>query len=189
MVARLDDPDTLAALRRILAGGGVAIVPCDTVYGIVGIPASEGRISRLKGRGPGKPFLRLIGDESWLVRYTAAALPPVLRSFWPGPLTVVFPDRSGGTIALRVPADRWLRDLLAALDQPLASTSVNAEGEPPLGRIGEIVRRFESKVDLVVDGGDRSDAAPSTILDVTVTPYRVLRQGPVRIPVELTRTP
>lgn len=165
------------------------IMPCDTIYGIVAIPASEARIGRLKGRGQGKAFLRLIGDESWLARYTDAALAPELRPFWPGPLTVVFPDRAGGTIALRVPADQRLRDLLVALDQPLASTSVNAEGEQPLGRIAQIVRRFESQVDLVVDGGDRIDATPSTILDVTVRPYRVLRQGSVRIPAELTRTP
>lgn len=190
MVRRLDDPDTSETLRCVLARGGVAIVPCDTIYGIVGLaPAAEARISRIKGRGQGKPLLRLIADESWLPRYTGTAMPPRLRPFWPGPLTVVFPDREGGTVALRVPADAWLRSLLAALDEAVASTSVNLEGEPPLARIVEIVERFESKVDLVVDGGDRVDTMPSTLLDVTVTPYRVLRQGAARIPEDLTRVP
>lgn len=189
MVARLGDPDTAEAVRRVLAAGGIAIIPCDTIYGLVGVPETESRISRVKGRLPDKPFLRLIGDESWLARYTAAALPPQLRPFWPGPLTVVFPDRAGGTIAVRVPADPWLHGLLAALDRPLVSTSVNREGEPPLGVVAEIVERFESEVDMVVDGGDRTDRTPSTLLDATARPYRVLRQGPVQIPAELTRAP
>ena len=188
MVVRLGERDATAALSGILAGGGVVIMPCDTIYGIVGIaPATEARISRIKKREPGKPFLRLIGDGSWLPRYTAVTLPEPLRRFWPGPLTVVFPDRHGGTVALRVPEDAWLRALLTALDLPLASTSVNVEGEPPLGGIAEIVLRFGSTVDLVVDGGDRIGTVPSTLIDVTVSPYRVLRQGSVRIPDELTR--
>ncbi len=187
MVARLDDPEAGPTLLRVLAGGGVAIVPCDTIYGIVGLaPATEARIGLIKGRAQGKPLLRLIGDESWLSRYTSAGMPPPLRRFWPGPLTVVFAALGGGTVALRVPADPWLRGLLAALDGALASTSVNLEGEPPLGAIAQIRDRFESKVDLVVDGGDRIDTMPSTLLDVTRTPYRVLRQGAVTIPDDLT---
>jgi L-threonylcarbamoyladenylate synthase len=188
MVARIDDPETGAALRRVLAGGGVAIMPCDTIYGIVGLaPATEARIARIKGRAQGKPLLRLIGGESWLARYSDAAMPGRLKPFWPGPLTLVFPARGGGTVALRVPADEALRDLLATLDHALASTSVNVEGDPPLGAIAQILEQFESKVDLVVDGGDRNDTAPSTLLDVTATPYRVLRQGAVQIPPDLTR--
>jgi L-threonylcarbamoyladenylate synthase len=188
MVARLDDAETTATLRRVLAGGGVAIVPCDTIYGIVGIaPATEERIGRIKGRSGGKPLLRLIGGESWIGRYAEASMPAPLRRYWPGPLTVVFPARGGGTVALRVPEDAWLRRLLHALDEPLASTSVNLEGEPPLADIARIVERFESKVDLVVDGGDRPDAIASTLLDVTAVPWRVLRQGAVRIPEGILR--
>jgi len=190
MVIRLEGDDTFAATRRVLQAGGVAVIPCDTIYGIVGVaPSTESRISRIKRRDPGKPFLRLIGSESWLERYTRTALPPPLRPFWPGPLTVVFPDTQGGTVALRVPADAWLRGLLSALDVPLVSTSVNVEGDPPLGRIQEIVSAFESQVDLVVDGGDRVDASPSTMVDASVRPYRVLRKGVLRIPDDLTRTP
>ncbi len=179
-LARADAPQVLAGALR---AGGVAVIPCDTIYGLVGAaPATGGRISRIKLRDPGKPLLRLIADESWLPRYTPMSLPQPLRPFWPGPLTIVFPDNAGGTVALRVPADKWLRGLLEDLDFALVSTSVNDEGEPPLGRIAEIIARYESQVDLVVDGGDRIDASPSTVVDVSVTPFRVLRQGALKIP-------
>ena len=187
MVARLGGADTFASLVRVLRGGGVAAIPCDTIYGLVGIaPSTEARISRIKGRDPSKPLLRLVASESWLGRCSTMALPPDLRPFWPGPLTIVFPAIGGGTVALRVPADAWLRDVLAAVDLPLVSTSVNREGDPPLGRVAEIVSAFEQEVDLVVDGGDRVDTSPSTVVDATARPYRVIRQGAVRLPKDLT---
>jgi L-threonylcarbamoyladenylate synthase len=186
MVKSLAAADAAPALARVLAAGGVAIIPHDTIYGIVGVaPDTEARISRIKRRDPGKPYLRLIADETWLPRLAAAQLPPALRPFWPGPLTIVLPALDGGTIAVRVPADAWLRDLLQAVNRPLASTSVNVEGEEPLGIVAEIVRRFEPEVDLIVAGSDRPQGAPSTLLDVTSRPYRILRQGVLVLPADL----
>jgi L-threonylcarbamoyladenylate synthase len=189
MVVRLEEADASASLLRVLRNGGVAVIPCDTIYGLVGVaPGTETRISRIKQRDPSKPLLRLIESESWLGRYSTMALPPALRPFWPGPLTIVFPAIGGGTVALRVPADAWLRGVLVSLDRPLVSTSVNIEGDPPLGRIADIVSRFEAQVDIVVDDGDRIDASPSTLVDATSAPYRVLRQGALRLPEDLTGT-
>jgi len=151
---------------------------------VVGIaPESEGRIRSLKGREE-KSFLQLIGSADWLPRFTAASLPVSLGSFWPGAVTIILPTKAG-TGALRVPDDPLLQRLLERLDRPLFSSSVNRSGQPPLWRIGDILREFEERVDFVVDAGDLPARLPSTILDATSRPCRVLRQGAVRIPGEL----
>lgn len=131
MVTRADDPGAFQRLVEVLSGGGVAIIPCDTVYGIVGAaPATEQRIRSIKGRGEDKPFLQLIPDASWVLRMSDREAPAALARHWPGPLTLVLPARRGGTVALRVPDSVFLRDLLIAIGQPLFSTSVNRSGLP-----------------------------------------------------------
>lgn len=184
MVLAAGSADARRRLAGVLAGGGIAIVPCDTIYGIVGLdPGAEDRIRALKGRGDDKPFLRLVADASWVRTLTGQDAPPRLARHWPGPLTLVLPS-AGATIALRVPASAWLRGLVAELGRPLLSTSVNRAGRPALWRIAEIVAGFGGDVDLVLDGGDLPDALPSTLVDATVRPYRVLRAGAFAVPPE-----
>jgi L-threonylcarbamoyladenylate synthase len=181
MLVQVDEPRLADLLLRTLACRGVVIMPCDTIYGLVGVaPDTEARIRALKGRQE-KSFLQLIPSAQWLPRFTAASLPEPLRSYWPGPLTIIFPSQST-TVALRVPDDERLQTLMRALDRPLYSTSVNRSGSPALWRIEEIVRDFEAEVDLVIDAGDLPSRQPSTILDTTSRPFRILREGAVRIP-------
>jgi len=87
-------------------------------------------------------------------------------------------------VALRVPADPRLRSLLERLDRPLYSTSVNRSGQPALWRVADILGEFEAAVDLVVDAGDLPGRLPSTIVDVSRRPFRILRQGALSIPPE-----
>jgi L-threonylcarbamoyladenylate synthase len=87
-------------------------------------------------------------------------------------------------MALRVPASPWLRELIDGLRQPLVSTSVNREGKPARWRVADIVAEFGSDVDLVLDGGDLPDAEPSTIVDAASRPFKLLRQGALRVPPE-----
>jgi L-threonylcarbamoyladenylate synthase len=130
------DPRLSERLAELFAAGGVAIMPCDTIYGIVGpAPASEARIRELKGRGE-KSFLQLIAGADWLERFGRLTLPPTLAAYWPGPLTLIFPAGEG-SVALRVPADSRLRLLLERLGRPLYSTSVNRSGQPALWRSAE----------------------------------------------------
>ena len=183
VLAPADSPDALSLLSHLLAGGGVAILPCDTIYGIVGIaPDSEQRIRAIKGRGEDKPFLQLLAERSWVSRLSEGDIPEALGRHWPGPLTVILPARGGGTVAVRVPDSPLLRGVLRVIDRPLYSTSVNRAGQPALWRIAEIVDAFEPEVDMVFDGGDLPGAAPSTIVDATVSPARVVRKGALLLP-------
>jgi L-threonylcarbamoyladenylate synthase len=185
MVLAAGSPGAVRALSALLAGGGIAIVPCDTIYGIVGVdPEAADRIRAVKGRDEGKPFLRLVADASWARELTGRAAPERLARHWPGPLTLVLRGPGGTTLALRVPAAAWLRELVAGLGRPVLSTSVNRTGRPALWRVSDIVAEFGSEVDLVLDGGDLPDAGPSTIVDASARPYRVLRQGAFAVPPE-----
>ncbi len=188
MVASADSPASLARLASVLRGSGVAVIPCDTIYGIVGAaPRTEGRIRAIKGRGEDKPFLQLIASASWTRRVCGLDAPPRLARHWPGPLTIVLPvvEAAGGagpaTVALRVPGAAWLRDMVAAIGEPLFSTSVNRAGSRPLWKIADIIREFEHDVDFVLDGGDLPGALPSTIVDATVRPFRVVRAGALAV--------
>ena len=82
-----------------------------------------------------------------------------------------------------MPDDEYLLSLLALINKPVVSTSVNFSGSPALNTIADIRKQFENLVDAVIDGGDAGkEASASTILDVTSEPYKIIRQGPCIIP-------
>ena len=178
MVIKAGDPGSLERLIRVLAAGGVAIAPGDTMYGLIGVaPQSDERMRRIKGRGEDKPFLQLIADASWVSRLSDIRLPEKIARHWPGPLTVVIPDRTGGTVAVRVPDSDFLLVVLRGVNRPLYSTSVNRAGGPPLAAFAQMRSVFEAEVDALYDAGDQPSGGPSTLLDITAKPYRILRQG------------
>jgi len=182
MRVEIDDPKLLDALVEALGSGAVVIMPCDTIYGFLGVaPETEGKIGELKGR-QGKSFLRLIPDLQWLPRYSSQDLPSELKSYWPGALTIIFRAKKTGTVALRMPDDPLLVQVMRRVGKALFSTSVNISGKPALWRIDDICSAFESRVDLVVAAGDRSEGVPSTIIDITEKPFRLLRPGAVDLP-------
>ena len=182
MVDRAADPESFHRLISVLSNGGVAIIPCDTMYGIVGLaPETGSKIRAVKGRGEDKPFLQLIGDSSWIARMSDMPVPPALGRYWPGPLTLVFPARDGGSVALRFPDSPFLQRLLQALGRPLYSTSVNRSGAEPLTDIAAMAKEFERDVDLVYDAGSLTPGPPSTVIDITCRPFQVLRAGAVAV--------
>ncbi|MGH7722749.1 MAG: L-threonylcarbamoyladenylate synthase [Candidatus Dormibacteria bacterium] len=182
------DPLTaaVAALRR----GEVLAVATDTVYGLVCNPADAAAVDRvyaLKRRPAGLELTLLAasaGDLEEVVRWTAAAR-RLAAAFWPGPLSMVLPvgerslaiPRHGSTLSVRVPDHGRLRDLLQR-SRPLASTSANRHGAAPAGSAAAVRRAFGDEVAVVLSGG-RPGGVASTIIDCSVTPARILRDGPI----------
>ena len=182
MILQKDQPKAFDETLSVLEHGGIVILPCDTIYGIVGIaPDTDTRIRNIKGRGETKPFLELIRDFETLKEISSAVIDRRLLEFWPGALTMIVKRRGGGTVAVRVPQDDFLMRLLSSLKRPLYSTSVNKSGEQPLWKIVEIIETFQIDVDLIVSDGDLPGKLPSTIIDVSERPYKVVRQGAVDI--------
>ncbi len=181
-----DNPETVGIAGTFLGSGKVGVIACDTIYGICGrVPDTEGRIRDIKGREDIKPFIILFPDIEGILEIAASPLDPVLTGLWPGPLTVIIPKRGGGTVGVRIPDDEFTLSILRAAGIPLYSTSVNRSGEAPLWRISEIADGFSGSVDFIVDGGDMQGKTASTIVDVTVRPYRIIRQGACVLPPSL----
>lgn len=188
-----DLADTVARVSATLRAGGVVVVPTDTVYGLAALPgdaAAMARLFALKGRGPSVPVAVLCSDAEQALALTASPVAPEVRAaaarWWPGPLTLVLPRRldvhlhlgaPATTVGVRVPDDALVRAVAAEVG-PVAATSANRHGEPTPVSAAEVVAALGAGVDLLVDGGDLT-AGASTVVDMTRTPWRVLREGPI----------
>lgn len=173
--------NSAAAAIAELKRGNVVIIPTDTIYGFSGLVGKTAdSITRIKGRAEDKPFIALIAEPADIYRYTEIKIPDRILNLWPAPLTLIVPLKGQGTQAFRCPADNWLRSVVAAAGDAIYSTSVNRSGMPPLTDIEAICREFEYSVSLVVDGGNL-EGLPSTLVDLSAGPPRVLRQGSIGI--------
>lgn len=181
-----------AALRELAAlvrSGGVLAIPTESSYGLAVAPRSEEGVRRvfaLKGRDADKALPVLLADLEQLKPLgvvTPAAMRERFAALWPAPLTVVMPIEapiaaSGGsaTLAVRVPAHAGLRAILRETG-PLTATSLNRSGHPPCLDPEEAAREFGAEIDVLVDGGIAPGGPPSTLVDASVDPARVLRRG------------
>ncbi len=172
-----DPPDdVLDALAAVLRGGGVVLLPTDTIYGLHALASDEGAIARIaamKGRGDDKPFV-VIGSSIEQLRALGATIPELLQEIWPAPLTAILAS-GGSTIAARIPDLGWLRALLDRTG-PLVSTSANRAGEPPVTSPGALPSDLKMCIDGALDQGSR-EGKPSTIVDFTGDEPKVIREG------------
>ncbi len=192
----VDGPDTEALVVAALQAGGAVVLPTDTVYGLVALPGSAAAtdaLFALKGRAAEVPVAVLCADAEQALALAAppdgpawAAVRLVAERWWPGPLTLVLPRRRGlglhlgrpaDTIGLRVPDHAFVRALADRVG-PIAATSANRHGSPPITEAGQSHGALGPGVALVVDGGPLAVGA-STVIDATSHPWRVLREGPV----------
>ncbi len=181
MVIRIENPDLLKIVSQTLLNDGVAILPSDTLYGFSCIQGKgEQKIEEIKGRGTGKHFLKLALKEQ-LSMLTPQLPDSKFLSCWPGPLTLILKGIDNPTEGIRVPDNKFIQNLLAETGQPIISTSVNYSGKNPLTSIEEIINEFEDKVDLIVDAGALPPSLPSTIIDLSSTTPRLVRQGQLKV--------
>ncbi|HET7272103.1 MAG TPA: L-threonylcarbamoyladenylate synthase [Rubrobacter sp.] len=160
-----------------LKAGKVALVPTETVVGLVVAESGLSRVREIKGRDAHKPIALLCAsaDEAFGL---ADNVPPLARQlaeiYWPGPLTLVLDLAGGGTIGVRVPDGRRVRDLLAAYGGPLYATSANLSGERDASSVESVEPRVLSAVDVVVEGEAGSGEA-SAVVDLSGGRVRLLR--------------
>jgi L-threonylcarbamoyladenylate synthase len=188
-------PTVLAEAAAALEAGGIVAFPTETFYGL-GVAALDAaavrRLFALKGRPDARPMLVLVDDPRRIDAFAmlTAAARELIGRHWPGALTLVLPARAvvpgaltaeTGTIGVRQPAHAVARALAAALGGPVTAPSANRTGETPPTTAAEVLRVFDGQVDVVLDAGPTPGGLPSTVLDVTVDPPRVLREGAVRL--------
>jgi L-threonylcarbamoyladenylate synthase len=181
----------------VLLKGGLVAFPTETFYGLGANaldPAAVRRIFEVKGRSESKPVLVLVDSVRMadsLVKEIPAAALALMARYWPGPLTLVFRAASRlpeeltagtGTIGIRMSGHPVAFELVRAAGVPITAPSANLSGEEPPVTAADVGRTLRDKIDLILDGGPTTGGLPSTILDVTVTPAKVIRRGALELP-------
>lgn len=168
-------------------------MPTDTLYALT-VNARDAsavrRVYDIKVREQGKPlplFVSGVAMAEGIGRVDDSAR-RLMQHFWPGALTVVIPKQDsfesdalagGSTVALRQPDNGVAQALIEALSAPLTATSANRSGGPDPVTPEDVRRQLEGEIDLILDAGPCPGGVSSTIVDCTVSPPRILRQGAI----------
>lgn len=177
----------------VVRDGGVIAFPTETFYGLGVTPwdsAAVQRLFALKGRSSGSsPILVLIRhrtDLESLIAETSPSAELLMKACWPGPLTIVFRAHSGipplltagtATIGIRLSAAASVQRLLDTVGGPLTGTSANRSGALPAITAQDVLASLGAGVDLILDGGRTPGGFASTVVDTTVMPVRLIREG------------
>lgn len=185
---------TRAQLIKILKSGDIAVIPTDTIYGLVGQalkPETVKRIYQARRRSPDKPLIILISDIKDLRLFGVKLTEKdkaFLQQYWPGELSVILPCATGKlkylhrgtkTLALRLPKKESVLEILKSTG-PLVAPSANPEGLPPARDIAEAKKYFGGQVDCYYGRGELT-APASTLIKLTDGVVEVLRQGKFQI--------
>lgn len=199
-VVRVDaaapDIGVMRHAAQVLRAGGLVAFPTETFYGLgaTGLDsAATRRVFAAKGRPSSMPLLLLV-DSPAMAATVATEIPAhaaeLMARHWPGALSLVLSasDRvpaevtaGSGTVGVRVSAHPVARALVRALGEPVTAPSANPTGGAPPVTAEEVLVHFDGVIDLILDAGPTPGGAPSTILDVSVNPPRLLRQGAVLV--------
>lgn len=184
--------ESLKKAADILLKGGAVVFPTESFYGLGVDMRNDQAVQRLfalKRRRDDHPILILIPSRETVEHY-AENIPGqahgLMDRFWPGGLTLIFQARSiisplltagTGKIGIRLSSHPVATGLARAAGAAVTGTSANISGSPACTRAEEVMQSLGQEVDLILDGGETPGGKGSTILDVTVDPPRILREG------------
>lgn len=183
--AHLPDKKAIETAARILKNGGLVAFPTETVYGIGANYNDAKAIKKLyeiKKRPLNKPFTVHISNLDMITEMGCEITPQaekLVKKFWPGPLTIILPIVKGGKIGFRMPKNVIAIELIEKSGVPVVAPSANLSGNKPPSRAEEILKDFDGKIDLILDGGETQIGTESTVVDLTEEPFRILRKGAI----------
>ena len=179
---------------NLINSGGIVAIPTESFYGLAVNPTDVKAINRLfdiKKRRGDQPILILIPSVEQLDHYVDH-VPDIARrlmnQFWPGGLTLIFEGKpklpreltaGTGRIGVRLSSHPIATALAKAVGTPITGTSANISGQPACSSAKEVLQHLGDKVDLILDGGKTAGGKGSTVLDVTMDPPVVVREGMV----------
>ncbi len=177
-----------------LSSGGIVAFPTETYYGLAVDYSNENALEKLfkiKGRPTDKPILVLIRCADQLKNLTDS-IPdlyhPLIRQYWPGPLTLIFKATKevnsiltggSGTLGIRISSHRIARILCDAWKSPITATSANISGMPPAVTAREVFDYFGNGVDFIIDGGSTPAGLCSTIVSHEKNQLKLVRKGQI----------
>ena len=186
------DEEGIRYAASVIRGGGVAIYPTETVYGLGCAPSDPDatkRILQIKQRAD-KPLPLIcssMGIARKIVKFNPTA-EKLAERFWPGPLMLILPNKidypiwvtfGKKTLGIRVPGSETSRRLAELSAGVIVSTSANKSGANPPLTAKEAMNQLGREVDVVVDGGPSPGDLPSTILDLSGSEMWIVRSGPI----------
>jgi L-threonylcarbamoyladenylate synthase len=176
----------------VLKAGGLVAFPTETVYGLGALATNEAAVRKIfsaKGRPEGKPLIVHLSRPDQIfqvVRYVPPVARVLMERFFPGPLTLVLPRHpdvpdavtaGGDTVAVRMPDHPVARALIEAAGVPVAAPSANLSGARSSVSAEDVLADLDGRIEMVLDSGPAPLRQPSTVLDLTQDPPRILRQG------------
>jgi L-threonylcarbamoyladenylate synthase len=185
-------PEIIAEAAAIIKRGGVVVFPTHGLYGLAADAydgAAVEKIIKIKQRPADNPILVLIHCRRQLdslAAHISPAAAAIMQAFWPGRVTLVFEAREAlpdaltarsGKIGVRLAGHPVAAALARQVGSPVTGTSANLSGRPGCRRVKSLDPGIAAGVDLVLDAGMLEGGAGSTVVDVTVDPPRVLREG------------
>lgn len=191
----LSDKSSLKQFCEDMKNGAVAVIPTDTLYGFaVSYNSKEAveKVYQIKNRDSRKPLILFVTDVKELDKLGLKAneeSKAIINSNWPGGLTAVLQKPSYGelsdfnfpTIGVRAPNHEELLELLSILPVKLLTTSANRSGAPSDTNPDNIEEEFKSEIDWLIEDGILPCGVPSTVVDFTSKPPKILRQGKIVI--------
>jgi L-threonylcarbamoyladenylate synthase len=197
-ILKVSDKDSeeviLNRAAEIVAHGGIIAYPTETFYGLGADATNEKAIQKIftvKGRDFKNPISLIIAqtDDIYpLVQDVPQTAQKLMAAFWPGALTIVFlaADKisplltaGSGKIGLRVSSHPGAQGIVQKLRRPLTATSANLSGAPECVSATDVASQLGDKIDAIVDLGNTPGTKGSTIIDVTCTPFAILREGAI----------
>lgn len=189
-------PHVIDEATRVMLNGGLVIYPTDTVYGLGANPFDRvaiERIFKVKGRGR-KPLPVLISNLSAVsdivtITWEAKRL---AEYFWPGGLTIILRikqmeewlvgvTQGTGKLGIRQPNSPIALMLAESIGGMIIGTSANLSGEKPPRSVDEALTQLDGKVELALDAGPSEVGVPSTVIDLTCDPPRIIRRGAINV--------
>jgi L-threonylcarbamoyladenylate synthase len=185
--------EAIREAAAIIRAGGLVAFPTETVYGLGADalnPDAVRRIFDAKGRPPTNPVIVHVGsiEALGLVAEAPERARRVAEGFWPGPLTLVLQSRpavpdivtaGGDTVGVRMPRHPVALALIREAGTPIAAPSANLSERLSPTTARHVADQLGNRVDMILDGGPTEVGLESTVVDLTVTPARVLRPGMV----------
>lgn len=184
---------------KILKEGGIVIYPTDTAFGIgcrIDNAQSVERLFEIRQRPVSQATPVLVNSIEMAQKYFLSPIDDnvrrLIKDYWPGPLTVVYkckkdiipPLVRGGTdtIGLRMPDHKVPLELIRSVSVPILGPSANFHGEPTPFEYSQLDRQLIKLVDYVIEG-KCSAGNVSTVIDCSFEPWKIIRQGAVKITV------
>lgn len=169
---------------KMIAKGKIVAIPTETVYGLAARADRKDAVERLyslKKRSIDKPFSIVLADKNIAADKYFLTLPPfgyrLIEHFWPGPLTIVSYRKTEGKVGIRIPSNSVTNSILQQLDFPVFLPSANLSGQKEATSASEVEEIFDGNIDLIVDAGGINYKKPSTVIDLTYKPFKILREG------------